>query len=177
MGVEVIDVVNVSAKRHEHVPTDMPGVLVQVIDAIGFKEMVFSHEQIQVRVVVDIHPKCTPAIAVHFQFVILGGLLEGPRFGTDEKFRAKTITSEGGVGQKEVLVCVLVKVSQGGCHAVDDEVSTVFRRDVQEGAISLILEQRIGSVFVVDHENILPPIAVVIPPDALKTQPQMNVHA
>ena len=95
----------------------------------------------------------------------------------DQQFGPQAIAPKMGVGVEQVLPGVLVEISQGGGHAIHDQVHVQFRGDVHESPVALVFEHGVGAVFVVDDKDVLPPVVVVVPPQALKTQPEMHVYA
>ena len=95
----------------------------------------------------------------------------------NEKLGTQAIAPKVGVGVEQILQSVLVHVAKRSGHAIHDQIHVVIRCDVNEGAVSLVLEECIRAILVVDDEDVLPTVAVVVPPNALKTQAKVDVDA
>ena len=70
-----------------------------------------------------------------------------------------------------------MKIPQRQRHGVDDDVRSDVGGHIDERAVALVFEHRIGPAFVVDHKHVLKAVFVVIPPRALETETHVDVHA
>ena len=183
MRVEVVKPIHVFAKRFKHmarftrVHVRLDLVFPQKVQSVGFESVVFCHEQVEVSVVVDVHPGGSPAELVQSQVVLCGFLGEVAVFLLDKKFGSQPVSPKPSVGVVQVLASVLVEVAQRQGHCVNHNVGPEVRCDVNEGAISLIFKHGVRAPFVVDDQQILVTIFVEIPPRALKAQTHVDVNA
>ena len=82
----------------------------------------FGHEQVEVHVVVDVHPRCPPTKPIHVQAMILCLFGECAVFLADHEFGPQTVTAKMRICVKDVHVAVLVDVGDGEGHAVDGHI-------------------------------------------------------
>ena len=69
MRVEVVGVVNLGSERLKGEGGFLPVVLVEVILSVWRKEIVLCDKQVQIGVVVHVHPQRAPAESVKIQAV------------------------------------------------------------------------------------------------------------
>ena len=177
VGIQVIDGVDVFFKRGErHRVVSRffrQTIAVEVVDAVGSEEVVLGHKQVQVGVVVGVHPSRAPTKTIHVQAVKGRLFIEMAAWLPHEELGPEAVTAKMGVGVEDVLQPVLVEISQARRHAIHDQVEAQLMGYVQEGSVSLIPEKGVGAGFVVDHVDVGKSIFVLIPPKALEAQPNV----
>ena len=83
-----------------------------MVEAKWVEQIMFSHKQVQVCVVVHIHPKRPPTEFIDGQVVSSRIFLERVIGLPDKQLGAKTIASEMRVGMEQILFLVLVEVPE-----------------------------------------------------------------